>query len=552
MSGSKPKDIGASLIEPDQFIKSIRENGIDTDDAINEFIDNSFDANAKSVSISIVRENNGLTIIVEDDGEGIPPGQIRRAFRFGGQIPGRTNTTGRFGFGLPASALCQSDRTELYTRSAEDDEGSFRYCYLDQNYVRKNNDLPPEESGISLPSAYNYQLDEKRESGTVLILRDLRSPDRKTASGLSNYLRQDLSEIHRHLLNDNRDIHLNGEELNISDPLMLMEDSMEVDRIGTADTWASDEIEVNLPEFQNKKNPPKIQYKLVILPVEKLYTENHDNFGNLREAKQTNQGFYVTRKDRQIGSAETLHMFTRHNDYNYFRGEIKFDEELDDHFGVQTNKSRFSLDSNLRDLLENELLPQIAAIRNEINDRKSTIDQRGPTDEGISQSERIFNEATDWMSRSGHEPDEDVVRSQNQEAKSKLRQIEQDNTISSDKKKQLKEKYELMRNKDNVFFIDIDETNSSSFFEVEHKGKKITVKINPKHDFYKHMYRSLENKGSSAMARTYMDIILLTLAKAEDEARDKELRKFYRSQRRSWSRILADLIDEKRDFFESN
>ncbi|QLH84800.1 ATP-binding protein [Halosimplex pelagicum] len=552
MSGSAPQNNAGSLIEPDQFIKSIRENGINTNDAVNEFIDNSFDADSNTVAISIVRDNNELSIIVEDDGEGIPPDQMEMALRFGGQIPGRTDTTGRFGFGLPASALCQSNRVELYTRSESDSGNSFRFCYLDEEYVRKNNSLPDEEKDVSLPDEYDYQLDKDRDTGTTLILKDLRSPDRKTASGLLKYLRQDLSEVHRHLINEGKKITINGERIRISDPLMLMDGSMERDRIGKGDEWASEEIEVDIGEFKDDQNPPKIKYKLVILPVEELYTESHDDFGDLRKPNQDNQGFYVTRKDRQIGSAETLHLFTRHNNYNYFRAEIQFGEELDDYFGVQTNKSRFALDADLRDLLENEVVPQLSDIVDEINDRKAKIDQRGPEYEGMSQSERIFNEATDWMSRSGHDPDEELVRKQKKEAKSKLREIEEDESIPRNKRRQLKEKYELLRDKDNVFFIDIDETNSSEFFEVEHKGKMVTVKINPKHDFYQYMYSSLEQDPSSATARTYVDVLLLMLAKAEDEARDENLQRFYRSQRRSWSRILADLIDEKRDFFESN
>jgi len=67
---------------------------------------------------------------------------------------------------------------------------------------------------------------------------------------------------------------------------------------------------------------------------------------------QENQGFYLVRHNRQIGRALTLDLFSRHPSLNYFRAEISFSPALDELFGVQTNKSRFTLKGKLKDKLE--------------------------------------------------------------------------------------------------------------------------------------------------------------------------------------------------------
>ena len=119
------------------FIDSVRELGITTTEAINEFIDNSLDANANNIWITIEKDDEGkLFLIVEDDGRGIPPDQLSKVLAFGGRIYTSRVTTGKFGWGLTASACCQSPRTEIFSKVVG--ENDFYYNYIDLEELKAN------------------------------------------------------------------------------------------------------------------------------------------------------------------------------------------------------------------------------------------------------------------------------------------------------------------------------------------------------------------------------------------------------------------------------
>ena len=59
---------------------------------------------------------------------------------------------------------------------------------------------------------------------------------------------------------------------------------------------------------------------------------------------------------------QTLQLFTRDNHYNYFRGEVDFDDELDDIFKIQTNKSRYDVPMRLQNLIRDRCLNTINEI----------------------------------------------------------------------------------------------------------------------------------------------------------------------------------------------
>ena len=74
------------IVSDTGFIDSVRELGITTTDAVNEFIDNSFDADANNIWITIDKMDGKLFLIVEDDGNGIPPDKLDKILAFGGRL----------------------------------------------------------------------------------------------------------------------------------------------------------------------------------------------------------------------------------------------------------------------------------------------------------------------------------------------------------------------------------------------------------------------------------------------------------------------------------
>ena len=104
------------IVAVETFISSIRDSGYkNLASALAELVDNSIEANANNVSITISPEP-ATKITVIDDGCGMPPSTLQRALQFGGST--RFNSregAGRYGMGLPCSALSQAKRVDVYT-----------------------------------------------------------------------------------------------------------------------------------------------------------------------------------------------------------------------------------------------------------------------------------------------------------------------------------------------------------------------------------------------------------------------------------------------------
>ena len=131
---------------------------ITEEECILEALDNSFDAGARRVRIEISKtERDEPLVIIIDDGVGIPARHvdddgvehqgIPYVLAYGGRIPheGKRGPIGKFGWGLSQAASSISRRTEVYTKTATDDQ--WRYCYYDFEELeqRENCYLPIEK-----------------------------------------------------------------------------------------------------------------------------------------------------------------------------------------------------------------------------------------------------------------------------------------------------------------------------------------------------------------------------------------------------------------------
>jgi hypothetical protein len=93
----------------------------------------------------------------------------------------------------------------------------------------------------------------------------------------------------------------------------------------------------------------------------KLY-ELHDYGQNINKERGIGidlQGFHVYRNNREIMSGQTFNMFTKHPKYNFFRGEIYFDGNLDDFFYTDIKKSSIILKQSVRDRIYELVKPYL-------------------------------------------------------------------------------------------------------------------------------------------------------------------------------------------------
>ncbi|MFC6755862.1 MULTISPECIES: ATP-binding protein [Haloarcula] len=538
------------IISEERFIESMRDFGLTTLDAVKELVDNSFDANAENVWITVGKDSEGRHyLIVEDDGKGIPFDKMQEVLSFGGRLPGREGeeTTGKYGFGLPSSAFCQSSRTELYSISSDEDRADFAFNTIDVDNLKTNGGELPYTRSKDLPSKYDFHIDSGMDSGTVVIMADLIRPQYNTVDGLARNIKKDLAEFQRVFLRNGKTIEVNGEELEAADPLMMHEGSAAVEECGLSEKYG--EIEpIEFPEEGEDDETPQVEVEIRKLPIQTIVKEELEDKYEI--GKET-QGFYIVRKNRQIAGGLSLHMFTKHSRYNYFRGEIRFPPALDEKFGIQTNKSRFSLDPDLRDEIEDRVKTVLTELGNDILEERdkarSEREKKKAGDE--STSEKVANRTLPSLQSSGHTPTEEEKEEQRKEVEKEIEEVKDREDLSEEEKQSRIERLKDRLDRESIN-RKIEVLGSGQFYEMTHKGNQIDVTINQSHSFYDKIYRKAREEDDPEL-QTYLELLIFSLAKAEDAKHDQEqVRRFYDQERFMWSMIMRSFLEEADKEFE--
>lgn len=306
------------IVSDEGFLDSIRNLGLTTTDAVNEFVDNSFDHFANNVWITIFEEKGKMSMIVEDDGEGIAKEMIKKALAFGGRIPADRITTGRFGWGLSSGACCQSPKTELFSKI----KGNvFFFNYIDLDELKKTSGYLPETTPKNPFGTYsNLHLKKESTSGTIIILKDLDQAERKKINSLAQHLSENLAVVQRKLLSQGKNIFINDIKVKFHDPLMLMDGFDGIEESGKGENYADIEPIIYTDIIDEKGNPARIEITISMLPVKKIMEKKLQRKSPFYVSPD-NQGFYLMRHGRQIAGGQTLYLFTRHPMLNYFRGK---------------------------------------------------------------------------------------------------------------------------------------------------------------------------------------------------------------------------------------
>ncbi|MDB2283051.1 ATP-binding protein [Halorubrum ezzemoulense] len=517
----------------------MRDFGIGTIDAVNEYVDNSIDAGAGDIWISLSEDSEGRkTLIIEDNGRGIKQGNIQEVLRYGGRIDQPEAKVGKFGFGLPASSICQSDRTDIWTNHENEDNGFYR-SYLDIEYLGDNGNIPPQEPEELPTDEYNLNLDPSAGHGTVIVLKELRNPDYVKISTLVRHIKEQIGRVQRHQMVNGVNIYVNGEEIPIRDPLMMIEGSKECQKFGKSEPWSEGTIEFSADGYSGE-----IEYKIVILPVGALQSvsrKERTDYG----INQDGQGFYLVRNDREIKGGVTLSIYAKNNDLNYFRCELQFSEDLDTAFGIETNKSRCSLSDRLRPTLEREIGDQIPDIRDRIREIKS--ENQSSDRDTYDAAEKAFNESSAWMPPNAVAIDQQTRKEQENNADEELQNIrdkihEGDGDL--DYLKELEYRLETIKKSEgHVYEFEVAQPSENGFYGYENHGKLLKTKINPNHIFYKEIFSDLEDTNNP-LDQIYWELFLMAMVKAENEARNEDQKRFFRTLRQNLSSSLSTLLSE--------
>src|SRR5689334_13712861 len=211
------------VVALDRFIEATRDSGYKTTaSAVAELIDNSFEAGATSIEISISEEicagHREVSLIVQDNGGGMTPAVLHLALQFGGTTRFNSRVgVGRYGMGLPNGSLSQARRVEIYTWRTRT---SVWWSYLDVDEIADRRMLSvPIPKRRRLP----FGLSAKSKTGTIVTWSRCDRLSHKKAKSLANKISFELGRIFRRQILTGKRIIINREPVKSVDPLFLNE-----------------------------------------------------------------------------------------------------------------------------------------------------------------------------------------------------------------------------------------------------------------------------------------------------------------------------------------
>ena len=91
-----------------RLMASLRDIGYDLPAAVADLVDNSIDAGARSVEVTLHDAGSGSWVRIADDGLGMRPAELDEAMRYGSERSYTGSDLGCFGLGLKTASLSQA------------------------------------------------------------------------------------------------------------------------------------------------------------------------------------------------------------------------------------------------------------------------------------------------------------------------------------------------------------------------------------------------------------------------------------------------------------
>ena len=471
---------------PAKLIESLRYLGYDNYHAIPDIVDNSIDAGAKNIQVIVRTNKSEPEIIIGDDGVGMDEDILDQAIRLGSLVEKETaNDLGRFGMGLCTASLSICTQTTVLTKTQG---GELLKAVNDVDEVKRQNSFVSMfEKGNAEDKRLFNELLPDAASGTIVILRNCDNLQNRNLTLFSRTLAKHMSRIFRYFINAGINFTLNGARLEAIDPLEWENPKTE--------HFDDSEIEVRIEE-DGKKISDVVRIKLAVLQ------ESADGEEAIAQNLKT-QGFYVLRNNREILDAVALDFFTKHNDFNRFRGEIHFTGTLDKYMGVNFTKRDIAPHQSLADQLSHHIVGQLRTIRSRV---KKAQQAETPADvDGVHKSVQQEIQRKSKLLMTPKAPKERREPSEEHDTK---RPKQEDPTRS----REPREKQQPGGFAANCRFETASMGESGAIYEAEQQGRTVIVRWNSDHPFYKRFV--LENVQDKRIVAA-SDFLVYSLACAE-------------------------------------
>lgn len=350
---------GQENILPDAagLFYALRSMGYENTAAIADLIDNSIDAKASNIWVSVDEDLN--KIFIADDGTGMSKDTLRTAVQLGGKKAHDSGTDlGKYGLGLITASLSMGRAIRIVTKK----DNVYNTVLLDYDTVQKEDSFIVNfyESTDSEIASFDYRT-RGADSGTVLIIDKCDKLQYTSAKDLINAIEESVGEIFRVYLSEGKHIYINDSEVAFYDPLLL----------AVKGNRRLVDMDINIES--NSGVSGKMHVLAVLIPDQGVKA-NRSLRLNIK-----GQGFYILRNKREIASAlEFSDIFKKHNDFNLLRIELSFNPDLDDLMGINLKKHDVAPSQEVINALKTILDEPIKKVRDEMKLKQRKKDNKNP------------------------------------------------------------------------------------------------------------------------------------------------------------------------------
>jgi hypothetical protein len=560
---------GLGIVFADAFLRGMRDLGYkDPAWAIAEQLDNAFQAAADTVAIRFGYDKTNKSqakpdqIAICDNGNGMIPEMISYAVRWGGtDREGDRFGFGRYGYGLPSSAVSIASRYTVYSKTSETVwygvTVDIRELGAAAGDVEKTEQLlvakpmdPPAWLVKGTKGADKLDIGGIK-SGTVVVLEEL---DRlKTIGGwikadtLRSKLLKQFGVIYRYWLPE-RTLLVDGERTEPVDPLFLMEHARFYDETAVR----AERVETRTFEVETVRGttgtvtvrasvlPPNFQ---LVDPTTYRYGDDNPRAkpNSRHKIMREYNGLQIMRERRQIDTIQPR--WTKYQTYDAnIKIEIDFEPELDEFFGITTSKQQIVIADEMWDRLQSngknngalvdlvrDMRARFKALQAELDAKyrnEETKDENAirPSVAAMQDTEKFKGSVTEPSSAQKEEADKNL-----QEAATVVAQVTGEQ--KADVVERLKEKTSQQR-----FEITFVSNPEGPFYRPERLGEQKRVIINSDHPFYTKVYAAAPEVSAA------LEVLLFVFAERELEVKN-EAEMFYKAERQRWSERLRHALD---------
>ncbi len=344
-----------------RLIRSLRDIGYEFVDAVADIVDNSVEAQATIISITLKFEGEDSYLTIADNGVGMASKDIQEALRFGSNRAYEdSDDLGRYGLGLKTASLSQCERLTVSARRGEERARINSYCW-DLDHIEQTNrwEILKIESDEIKDEVWRHL---HETTGTVVTWERLgrllgyKYPSgeyaRKQAEQMAESLKLHLGMVfHRFLSGEIQGkriaIYINDERVVPWDPYSR----------GEKHTQKLDPILIPLDFGEGIYN---VKVQPYILPPQALYSSTRAHLQASGPGKwNKQQGLYIYRSNRIIQAGGWSGLRTSDEHTKLVRMAVFIPSQLDELFQVNVAKKHLTLPRELRSVLLKEIQPII-------------------------------------------------------------------------------------------------------------------------------------------------------------------------------------------------